>query len=77
MVDRILLSQSLTSPIPSAIGFQMTDFQRKLFSQDVRRAPAVLFGTAGLSGLYPFATARDLHRNGLLRRVFARPARPR
>src|ERR671921_294255 len=30
----------------------MTDFRRKLFSQEVRRAPPVLFGTAGLSGRF-------------------------
>ena len=45
----------------------MTDFQRKLFSQEMRRAPPVLFGTAGLSGLYPFATARVQQRNGFRR----------
>jgi len=51
----------------------MTDFQRKLFSQEVRRVPPVLFGTAGLSGLYPFATAMAHYRNGFLRRVRVGP----
>jgi hypothetical protein len=32
----------------------MNDFRRKLFSQEARREPSVLFDTAGLSGLYPF-----------------------
>jgi hypothetical protein len=57
MVDRILQSRSLTSSTPSAIGFQMNDFRQKLISQDATREPSVLFGTADLSGLYPFATA--------------------
>jgi hypothetical protein len=55
----------------------MTDFRRKLFSQEVRREPPVLFGTADLSGLYPFATVRALHRSGFLRRVLARQVEPR
>ena len=76
-MDRILQSQSLTSSTPSAIGFQMTDFQRKLFSQEAGREPSALFGTAGLSGLYPFATARTDDRTGILRRVHARPVSPR
>ena len=71
MVDRILHSRSLTSSTPSAIGFQMTDFRRKLFLQEADREPSVLFDTAGLSCLYPFATARAQHCNGFLRRVNA------
>jgi hypothetical protein len=71
MVDRILQSPSLTSSIASATGFQMADFRRKLLSQETRREPPVLFDTAGLSGLYPFAT---VHRgSGFQRRAFARP----
>jgi hypothetical protein len=77
MVDRILQSWSLASSIPSAIGFQMNDFRRKLFSQEARREPPVRFDTAGLSGLYPFATARAHHCNGFPRRVLARPVGPR
>jgi hypothetical protein len=66
MVDRILQSRSLTSPTPSVIGFQMTDFRRKLSSQETGRAPPVPFDTADLSGLYPFATMRTHGRDGLL-----------
>jgi len=77
MVDRILQSSSLASPALSAIGFQMTDFRRKHFSQEARREPPVHFDTAGQSGLYPFATVRDHHRNGFPRRVLARPVGPR
>ena len=51
----------------------MTDFRRKLFSQEAGCEPPVLFDTAGLSGLYPFATVRAHHRNGFLRRVLAWP----
>jgi hypothetical protein len=58
---------------PSAIGFQMNDFRRKLFSQEARREPAVRFDTAGLSGLYPFATVRPHERNGFLRCVLVGP----
>jgi hypothetical protein len=73
MVDRILQSRSLASPTPSVIGFQMTDFRRKLFSQETGRAPPVLFDTAVLSSLYPFATARTHCRDGfLLSAAFAR-----
>jgi hypothetical protein len=73
VLDRILQSRSLTSSTPSAIGFQMTDFRRELFSQEAGREPPVLFGTAALSGLYPFATARAHCRGGfLLSAVFAR-----
>jgi hypothetical protein len=71
MVDRILQSRSLASSTPSAIGFQMTDFRRKPFSQEAGCDPPVLFGTAALSGLYPFATARSHDRNRFLRRVSA------
>jgi hypothetical protein len=76
MVDRILQSSSLASPALSAIGFQMTDFRRKHFSQEARREPPVHFDTAGLSGLYPFATIRTHHRNGFLRCGLARPVSP-
>jgi hypothetical protein len=62
---------------PSAIGFQMNDFRRKLFSQAARRVPPVRFDTAGLSGLYPFATVGAHHRNGFPRRVLAWPVGPR
>jgi hypothetical protein len=55
------------------LDFKMTDFRRKLFSQEADREPPVLFGTAALSGLYPFATARAHDRNGfLLSAAFAR-----
>jgi hypothetical protein len=77
MVDRILQSSSLASPAPSAIGFQMTDFRRKHFSQEARREPPVHFDTAGQSGLYPLATVRPQHCNGFPRRVLARPVSPR
>jgi hypothetical protein len=66
VLDWILQSRSLTSSTPSAIGFQMTDFRRKLFSQEAGREPPVLFGTAALSGLYPFATAGAHCRDGFL-----------
>jgi hypothetical protein len=56
MVDRILQSRLPTSSTPSTIGFQMTNFRRKPFSQEAGRNPPVLFDTAGLFGLYPFAT---------------------
>jgi hypothetical protein len=62
---------------PSAIGFQMNDFRRKLFSQEARREPPVLFDTAGLSGLYPFATVRSRYCNDFPRRVVARQVGPR
>jgi hypothetical protein len=52
-------------------------FRRKLISQEAGREPPVLFDTADLSGLYPFATVRAHHRSGFLRRVFARPVNPR
>jgi hypothetical protein len=68
---------SPASSTPSAIGFQMTDFQRKLFSQETGCEPSVLFGTAGLPGLYPFATARTNDRTGIQRRVLARQVEPR
>jgi hypothetical protein len=68
-----IASELPTSSIPSAIGFQMADFRRKLFSQEARREPPVLFDTAGLSGLYPFATAGAHRGNGFQRCVFARP----
>jgi hypothetical protein len=74
MVDRILQSSSLASPAPSAIGFQMTDFRRKHFSQEARREPPVPFDTAGL---YPFATVRAQHCNGFPRHVLARQVKPR
>jgi hypothetical protein len=77
MLDRILHNRSPASSTLSAIGFQMNDFRRKLFSQEARREPSVLFDTAGLSGLYPFATVRAHHCNGLPRRVPARPMEPR
>jgi hypothetical protein len=77
MVDRILQSRSLTSSTSSTIGFQMTDFRRKPFSQEVGRELPVLFDTADLSGLYPFATVSALHRSGFLRRVLARQVEPR
>jgi hypothetical protein len=77
MVDRILQSSSLASPAPSAIGFQMTDFRRKHFSQEARREPPVHFDTAGLSGLYPFATIRIHRRNGFLRCGLARQVEPK
>jgi hypothetical protein len=76
MVDWILQRRSLASSTPSAIGFQMTDFRRKHFSQEARREPPVHFDTAGLSGLYPFATIRTHHRNGFLRCGLARPVSP-
>jgi len=76
-MDRILQSWSLTSSTPSAIGFQMTDFQRKPFLQETDREPPVLFDTAGLSGLYPFATVRARDCNYFLRCVFAWPVNPR
>jgi hypothetical protein len=51
----------------------MTDFRRKLFSQEAGREPPVLFDTADLSGLYPLATARAHCRDGfLLSAAFAR-----
>jgi len=77
MLDRILQSSSLASLAPSAIGFQMTDFRRRNFSQEARREPPVHFDTAGQSGLYPFATTRTHHRNGFLRCGRARPVSPR
>jgi hypothetical protein len=49
----------------------MTDFRRKLFSREASREPPVRFDTAGLPGLYPFATARADCRNGFLRHVNA------
>jgi hypothetical protein len=77
MLDRILQSSSLASPAPSAIGFQMTDFRRKHFSQEARREPPVHFDTAGPSGPYPFATIRTHRRNSFLRCGLARPVSPR
>jgi hypothetical protein len=71
MVDRILQSRSLASSTPSAIGFQMNDFRRKLISQEAGREPPVRFDTATLSGLYPFATVRAQHCYGFPRRVTA------
>jgi hypothetical protein len=71
MVDRILQSGSLASSTSSTIGFQMTDFQRKPFSQETGRELPVLFDTANLSGLYPFATASAHHCNRFLRHINA------
>ena len=50
----------------------MTDFRRKPFSQEAGCEPPVLFDTADLSGLYPFATVSAHHRSGFLRRALAR-----
>jgi len=47
----------------------MTDFRRKLCSREASREPPVRFDTAGLPGLYPFATAIADCRNGFLRHV--------
>jgi hypothetical protein len=77
MVDRILQSWCLASSTSSTIGFQMTDFQRKPISQEAGGTLPVLFDTACLSGLYPFATVRAHHRNGFLRPVLARQVEPR
>jgi hypothetical protein len=71
MVDRILQSRSLTSSTSSAIGFQMTDFRRQPFSQEVGRKLPVPFDTANLSGLCPFATGRAHHCNRFLRHINA------
>jgi hypothetical protein len=67
------IAQRVTGIVdPSAIGFQMNDFRRKLFSQEAGREPPVLFDTADLSGLYPLATARAHCRDGVLSAAFAR-----
>jgi hypothetical protein len=51
----------------------MLDFRRKPFSQEAGCEPPVLFDTATLSGLYPFATASAHCRDGfLLSAAFAR-----
>jgi hypothetical protein len=62
---------ALASSTPSAIGFQMTNFQRKPISQEAGRTLPVRFDTADLSGLYPFATASAHHCNDFPRRVNA------
>jgi hypothetical protein len=62
----ILLSRSVESSTASTDGSPMLHFRQNFFSQE---APPVLFGTADLSGLYPFATAQPAHRNGFLQRV--------
>jgi hypothetical protein len=54
-LDSILQSRSAKSSTASTDGLPMLNFRRNFFLQN---ALAVLFDTAGLSGLYPFATAR-------------------
>jgi len=71
MVDWILQSRSLASSTSSTIGFQMTSFQRKPFSREAGCELPVLFDTANLSGLYPFATASAHLCNGFLRHINA------
>ncbi|UPK03214.1 hypothetical protein [Bradyrhizobium sp. 170] len=55
----------------------MTNFQRKPISQEAGCELPVLFDTADLSGLYPFATVSAHHPAGFLRRVVARLVSPR
>jgi hypothetical protein len=70
-LDSILQSRSAKSSTVSTDGLRMLNFRRKFFLQ---KAPAVLFDTARLSGLYPFATARVHHCRSVPRR---NPAWPR
>jgi hypothetical protein len=59
--------------IVDAVGDWISDdgFSTKTLFARRPCMPPVLFGTANLSGLYPFATASAHDRNGFLRRVNA------
>jgi len=67
----ILLSRSVKSSTASTNGLPMLDFRPNLLSLEASGGTPVLFGTAVLSGLSLFATARAHRCDGAALRVHA------